>query len=67
MIFEEIKKELNLCIEKANEGKGEDVNIWKKGFSCAYRLQAVRLFELLLEEGEIKEVKYKGGIKNGIK
>jgi hypothetical protein len=57
MTFEEIKEELNWCIEKANEGKGEYVNTWKKGFATAYRLQAVRLFELLLREGEIKEVK----------
>lgn len=57
MIFEEIKKELNWCIEKANEGKWEGVDSWRKGFASAHRLQAVKLFELLLEEGEIKEVK----------
>jgi hypothetical protein len=50
-------EELNWCIEKANEGKGEYFNSWKKGFASAYRLQAIRLFELLLREGEIKEVK----------
>jgi len=57
LIFEEIKEELNWCIKKANEGKVERVNTWNKGFTTAYRLQAGKLFELLLREGKIKEVK----------
>lgn len=52
---EKLKQELNWSIKKAKEAKEEERE-WQKGFGFAYQLQAVKIFEMLLDEGEIEKV-----------
>lgn len=50
---ERLVYQLNWCIKQANnEGK----NSWEDGFAFANQLYACKIFEILMEEGIIKEV-----------